>query len=103
MRKLVFAMCASVALVLSSVGAASAVGPPSNDEPGGAVPLTPGVSIDFDSSDATAGAADPTDCNGSNGPFPGPYYASVWFSYTATATDRILYVDAPTIQGDPKD
>ena len=103
MRKLVFAQGASVALVLSSVGATSAASPPSNDEPSGALPLTPGVSIDFDSTDATAGTTDPTNCNGSNGSFPGPYYASIWFSYTATAKDRILYVDAPTTQGDPKD
>jgi hypothetical protein len=99
-RPLTLVVMAALLLSPTAVSAASA---PPNDEPSGATQLTPGVSLDFDSSDATESASDPTDCDGSNGSFPGPYYASVWFSYTATAGDRILYVDAPTTQGDPND
>ncbi len=103
MRRPILALGASLALLLLSIGIVSAASPPANDEPGGAIPLVPGVSMEFDSTDATAGPADPTSCDGSNGTFDGPYYASIWFSYTATTNDRILYVDAPTIQGDPND
>ena len=42
---------------------------------------------------------DPTDCDGSHGAFPGPYYASVWFSYTTSAGQ--LNLSAPTMQNDP--
>jgi hypothetical protein len=103
MRRSVFALGASIALLLSSIASVSAAPPPSNDEPTGATPLVPAVPMEFDSTDATAGPADPTSCDGTNGSFDGPYYASIWFSYTATSNDRILYIDAPTIQGDPND
>jgi hypothetical protein len=95
----------SVILALMSVGVVSAATPPANDQPSGAIPLKIGASLDWDSSYATESPRhpDPTNCRGSHGSFPGPYFASVWFSYTATNQDRWLFLSSPTIQGDPKD
>src|SRR4029453_14036014 len=73
---------------------------PTNDTPAGATALTLGVSVDFDSSEATEAATDPTSCDGSHGSFPGPYYASVWFSYTAKSAGQ-LNLSAPTMQNEP--
>ena len=61
---------------------------------------TLGVAVDFDSADATISPTDPTDCDGSHGAFPGPYYASVWFSYTAKSAGQ-LNLSAPTMQDEP--
>jgi hypothetical protein len=88
------------------VGLAGIAGPvaaaaPANDEPDGAIPLRLDTPLDFDSSEATAAAADPTGCDGSHGTFDGPFFASVWFSYTAKANDRALFLSAPTMQGEP--
>jgi hypothetical protein len=102
MRRSFWALSASLLILLSVVGPAAAAAP-SNDHASGATVLTPGVSIDYNSSEATIDATDPTTCDGSHGEFPGPYYASVWFTYTAKSTDHILYLDAPTTQGDPDD
>ena len=94
---------ALAALALAaSAGGASAVSPPSNDLVGGATPLTLGVALDFNSAAATISGSDPTSCNGSHGPWPGPYFASVWFSYTAKSAGR-LNLNAPTMQGDAND
>jgi hypothetical protein len=101
-RYLRAALAAAMAAMLTGVGTAAAA-MPSNDEPAGAIELQAGVPVEFDSSDASAGAGDPTDCDGSHGAFPGPYAASVWFSYTATAKDRQLALSAPTMQGRPDD
>jgi hypothetical protein len=100
MRRSFWALPASLLILLSAVGPAVAA-PPSNDTPAGATALTPGVPVEYNSSKVTEAASDPTSCDGSHGEFPGPYYASVWFRYTAGAADRILFVEAPTIQGDP--
>ena len=89
---------ASLALVTSAGTVAAA--PPANDLIAGATPLALGVPLDFNSADATMSASDPTDCNGSHGPWPGPYFASVWFSFTATSAGQ-LNLSAPTMQGDP--
>lgn len=96
------ALAASLALVALSTGNAIAAGPPANDTVGGATELALGVSLEFDSSEATNAASDPTDCNGSHGPWPGPYFASVWFSYTARSSGQ-LNLSAPTMQGHPDD
>ena len=64
----------------------------------GAKELALGVAVDYDSADATISASDPTDCDGSHGSFPGPYFASVWFSFTATSNGQ-LNLSAPTTQG----
>ena len=89
---------AIVALTASVGVAAAAV--PLNDEVAGATALTLGVPLEFDSSEATTAPTDPTDCDGSHGPFPGPYFASVWFSFTAKSAGQ-LNLSAPTMQGDP--
>jgi hypothetical protein len=74
-----------------------------NDEQTGAIPLQLDVPLDFDSTGFTMSASDPMVCNGSHGLFPGPYYASAWFKYTAKASDNTLFLSAKTDQGDPKD
>jgi hypothetical protein len=89
------------ALLVGALPVAAAV--PTNDESSGAIALTAGVSVEFDSSDATEAGSDPTSCDGSHGEFPGPYFGSVWFSYTATNRDRHLVLNAPTMQGHPDD
>jgi hypothetical protein len=86
-------------LVMMSAGTVLGAAP-ANDEAATASPLTLGVPLEFDSSEATEAASDPTDCNGSHGPWPGPYFASVWFSFTATSAGQ-LNLSAPTMQGDP--
>jgi hypothetical protein len=86
-------------LVMMSAGTALAAAP-GNDEASNATALALGVPLDFNSFEATEAASDPTDCNGSHGPWPGPYFASVWFSFTATQTAQ-LNLSAPTMQGDP--
>jgi hypothetical protein len=93
----------SVFLAIATAVPVGAASPPANVAIGGATPLAIGHPIDFDSTDATESPSDPADCNGSHGPFPGPYFASVWFSYTATNRDRDLMLSAPTVQGDPLD
>jgi hypothetical protein len=102
MRRSLWALPASLLILLSAVGPVAAA-PPSNDTPADAITLIPGVSVEYNSTEATEAASDPTSCDGSHGEFPGPYYASVWFTYTAGKSDKILFVDAPTIQGDPDD
>ena len=91
-------MLAIVALTASVGAAAAAV--PLNDEVAGATALKLGVPLEFDSTEATTSPTDPTDCDGSHGPFPGPYFASVWFSFTAKSAGQ-LNLSAPTMQGDP--
>jgi hypothetical protein len=97
-RRLIALAVASM-LVMLSTGTALAAAP-GNDEASGAPALTLGVPLDFNSLEATEAASDPTDCNGSHGPFPGPYFASVWFSFTATSAGQ-LNLSSPTMQGDP--
>jgi hypothetical protein len=87
-----------LALALGSVGIVAAGSPPANDAVAGATALALDNPIDFDSSDATTAPTDPTDCNGSHGSYPGPYFASVWFSYTAKSAGQ-LNLSAPTMQG----
>lgn len=94
-------LTAVILLVVTSVGTALAA-VPSNDEASSPAPLTLGVSREFDSSDATTAASDPTQCDGSHGSFPGPYFASVWFSYTARSAGQ-LNLSSPTTQGYPND
>lgn len=96
------AMAASLALVALSAGTAVAAGPPANDSVASATPLALGVSREFDSSDATMAATDPTDCNGSRGSWSGPYFASVWLSFTARSAGQ-LNLSSPTMQGHPDD
>jgi hypothetical protein len=91
----------AVALSLGTAQIAVAVAP-GNDLVGGATALSLDVPVEFNSVDATESADDPTDCNGSHGPWPGPYFASVWFSFTATSTGR-LNLSAPTMQGTDDD
>jgi hypothetical protein len=92
---------ATVALaLLASATQTVAAAAPSNDLLANATPLSLGVSQDFDSTEATVSASDPTDCDGSHGPWPGPYFASVWFSFTAPSTGQ-FNLSAPTMQGDP--
>jgi hypothetical protein len=99
MLKRSFASAVALMLIAMSAGTALAAAP-TNDTPAGATALTLGVSVDFDSSDATEAATDPTSCDGSHGSFPGPYFASVWFSYTAKSSGQ-LNLSAPTMQNDP--
>ena len=87
------------ALLVGAVPVAAAA--PTNDEASGATALSAGVSVQFNSIDATETASDPTSCDGSHGSFPGPYFASVWFSYTAANRDRHLVLNAPTHAGPP--
>lgn len=100
MRNRVATILASLALVAGSAGYALAASPPANDLVANPTALSLGVPVEFNSADATSSATDPTDCNGSHGAFPGPYFASVWFSFTATANGQ-LNLSAPTMQGDP--
>jgi hypothetical protein len=93
------AIAFAVALLAASAQLVSAAAP-SNDLVAGATPLTLGVSVEFNSAEATVSPTDPTDCDGSHGPWPGPYFASVWFSYTARSAGQ-LNLSAPTMQGDP--
>jgi hypothetical protein len=93
----------AAALLVVSINSIALAAPPPNDSIAGATPLKIGAPVEYDSSLATKGASDPTTCTGSHGTWSGPYYASVWFSYTATAADKWLWLDAPTMQGHPKD
>ena len=86
--------------LLATTAQLVAAAAPSNDLVANAMPLALGVSTEFNSAEATISASDPTDCDGSHGPWPGPYFASVWFSYTATSAGQ-LNLSAPTMQGDP--
>jgi hypothetical protein len=92
-------LAAALMLTAMSVGTALAAAP-ANDEWTSATPLALGVPLEFNSAAATEAGTDPTDCNGSHGPWPGPYYASIWFSFTATSAGQ-LNLSAPTMQGDP--
>ena len=92
---------AAILLVAVSAGSALAAAP-SNDKVSGARALTLDVPVEFNSSQATTSPSDPTDCNGSHGSWPGPYFASVWFSYTATKKGQ-LHLSAPTMQGTAED
>jgi hypothetical protein len=92
-------IAAALVLALMLVPSAGAASPPANDGQSGANPLIVGAPVDFDGTRATRAPSDPTDCHGSHGDFPGPYYGSVWFSYTATRNDHWLFLSAPTIQG----
>src|SRR5262245_4540710 len=87
-------------LAMSATFVAAAA--PSNDLVGGATPLKLGVPVEYNSFEATVSPTDPTDCDGSHGPWPGPYFASVWFSYTARS-NGILNLSAPTMQGTADD
>jgi hypothetical protein len=100
-RARVLLIAAAGALLVGVPPVAAAT--PSNDEAAGAIPLTAGVAVTFNSIDATTDPTDPTSCDGSHGTFDGPYSASVWFSYTATKRDRHLVLSAPTMQGYPDD
>ena len=71
------------ALLAATTQQVAAASPPANDSVSNATPLTLDVPVEFDSTNATIAASDPTDCNGSHGPWPGPYHASVWFTFTA--------------------
>ena len=88
--------------LLAATAHAVAAAPPSNDLVSGATALELGVPVEFNSAEATESPTDPTDCDGSHGPWPGPYYASVWFSYTATSAGQ-LNLSAPTMQGTDDD
>src|SRR5262245_58964990 len=87
-------------LAMSATFVAAAA--PSNDLVGGATPLKLGVPVEYNSFEATVSPTDPTDCDGSHGPWPGPYFASVWFSFTAMSTGQ-LNLSAPTMQGTDDD
>jgi hypothetical protein len=91
---------ALVLLAATTQTVAAAASP--NDLVTGATPLSLGVPVEFNSAEATESPADPDDCDGSHGPWPGPYYASVWFSYTAKSTGQ-LNLSAPTMQGTDDD
>ena len=90
----------SVVLMLAVTQGVAAA--PANDLVSGATQLQLDVPVEFNSADATISASDPTDCNGSHGSWPGPYYASVWFSITATKNGQ-LNLSAPTMQGTDED
>jgi hypothetical protein len=81
----------------------AAATPPANDLSSNATPLTLGVSLNFDGTNATESATDPTTCSGSHGDYDGPFFGSVWFSYKAAKNDRTIYLSSPTIQGDAHD
>jgi hypothetical protein len=87
-----------IAATSQSVAAAA----PVNDSVANATALTLDVPVEFDSTEATIAGTDPTDCTGSHGAWPGPYYASVWFTFTAGANGQYT-VSAPTMQGSTKD
>lgn len=103
MRPRLCALGAALVLVVLSVQSVAAGSPPANDRRSGATPLIVGAPVDFNGSNATTSPNDPDDCTGSHGPFPGPYYGSVWFSYKATRDDRWLFLSAPTVQGHADD
>src|SRR4051794_10782309 len=88
--------------LLTATAQAAAAAAPSNDLASAPTKLALGVAVDYNSADATISASDPTDCDGSHGSFPGPYFASVWFSFTATSNGQ-LDLSAPTTQGRPDD
>ena len=90
-----FAMTLALLTATAQVVAAAV---PSNDLVSAPTKLALGAAVEFNSADATISASDPTDCNGSHGSFPGPYFASVWFSFTATSNGQ-LNLSAPTTQG----
>jgi hypothetical protein len=90
------------ALLAATTQQVAAASPPANDSVSNATPLTLDVPVEFDSTNATIAASDPTDCNGSHGPWPGPYHASVWFTFTAK-TNGQYSVSAPTMQGTSSD
>ena len=71
------AMSFALILALTQTVAAAA---PGNDLVSGATPLALDVPVEFNSAEATTSASDPTDCDGSHGSWPGPYYASVGFT-----------------------
>jgi len=91
-----FAVLVAGLLLLATAPQAVAAAP-SNDLVGNATALSAGVAMDFNSAEATISASDPTDCDGSHGQFPGPYFASVWFSYTARSAGQ-LHLTAETMQ-----
>jgi hypothetical protein len=95
------ALVMTVALLMATAQAVAAA-VPSNDLVSAPTQLALGVAVDYNSADATISASDPTSCSGSHGDFPGPYYASVWFSYTAKGAGQ-LSLSAPTTQGDAND
>src|SRR5262245_33264159 len=99
-RRVAAVATAIMLLAVVAPGAAAAV--PSNDLVSGATALQLDVPLEFNSADATESATDPTDCDGSHGPWPGPYFASVWFSFTATSNGR-LNLSPPTMQGTADD
>ena len=91
----------SFALILALTQTVAAA-EPGNDLVSGATPLALDVPVEFNSAEATTSASDPTDCDGSHGSWPGPYYASVWFTFTAKSTGQ-LNLSAPTMQGTDDD
>jgi hypothetical protein len=93
---------AAAIMLLAAIVPDAAAAVPGNDLVANATALTAEVPVDFNSADATISPTDPTDCDGSHGPFPGPYFASVWFSYTATSAGQ-LTLSAPTTQGTADD
>lgn len=96
------AVTLAVAMLLATTHGVAAASPPANDTVAGATALTLDVPVEYNSADATISSTDPTDCDGSHGPWPGPYYASVWFSYTARSNGQ-LSLSAPTMQGTAND
>jgi hypothetical protein len=86
------AFCILAVLVWAMPGFAQTA----NDEPAGAIPLQLDVPLDFDSTGFTESSSDPIVCNGSNGLVEGPYSASAWFRYTATASDNTLFLTPTT-------
>jgi hypothetical protein len=99
-RRLVTVLAAFALVTAMAPGAAAAI--PGNDLVGGATPLKLDVTVEYNSADATISASDPTNCDGSHGPWPGPYFASVWFSFTAPSTGQ-LNLSAETTAGTADD
>jgi hypothetical protein len=95
----VLVMAVALSLGTAQIAAAAA---PGNDLVSAPAKLSLGTAIEYDSTDATISPDDPTDCDGSHGAFPGPYYASVWFSFTSNSAGQ-LNLSAPTTQGDAND
>ena len=95
------AVTLALALLAASAQAVAAAAP-ANDLVSGATQLTLDTPVEFNSAEATISASDPTDCDGAHGPWPGPYFASVWFSCTATSSGQ-LTLRAPTMQGTEDD
>src|SRR6185369_17178681 len=90
------------AALLTATAQAVAAAVPSNDLVSAPTKLALGVAVDYNSADATISASDPTDCDGSHGRWPGPYFASVWFSFTAPSTGQ-LNLSAETTAGTADD